>query len=142
MKKSKTPRQDTIIAARRELAAYYRVRGLSLREICEEMARSGRPGGTDKNGKAWTHPTIMNDLKTMTAEWIGNAKKDVEEHIAMQFERLESVTRSAFESQDLDLVLKSHDRIAKLLGLDQPVKIDQVQHVITHNPVEPFPEDE
>ena len=46
----------------------------------------------------------------------------IAEHHAEQLAQLREVQREAWRDKDFDLVLKAHDRIARILGTDAPTK--------------------
>jgi DNA-binding transcriptional MerR regulator len=107
------------VLARREVVARLRIRGMSVRAIAEALATNDPPFvGTDGNPLSKT--TVANDLVALREQWRTEAAATIADHQAEQLATLREVQREAWKKQDLDTVLKSHDRIAKLLGSDAP----------------------
>jgi len=108
-----------VIERRRQAVASLRLRGLSEREIAAKLPELGIRNGE----KSWCRSTINIDLTELRKEWRENAKEDTAVLIAEEQAQLFEVRRVAWENGDLETVLKSHDRLAKLLGLNAPNRI-------------------
>jgi len=121
-KKQKTASSGTI-EKRREAVAHLRVRGLSTRAIAAALAECDPPF-VRADGRPHSHTTIANDVIEIVARWRENAQRDIAEHQAEQLAVLAEVQREGWRKTDLDLVLRAHDRIARLLGTDAPEKHD------------------
>ena len=105
-KKFLKSKRQNLIAARRAKVAWYALRQYKLVQIAEEVGV--------------TAPTVCQDLKAIREEWRQSAQRDIGEHMNEQYEMLREAQHEAWKQGDIDLVLKSHDRIAKLLGTNAP----------------------
>lgn len=74
-----------------------------------------RPDGTP-----WSRGTVGNDLLAIKEEWKKRASESFDAHVAEMMASLDEIEAAAWASQNLDALLRSHDRRAKLLGLDRP----------------------
>jgi len=110
---------EQVVQARREAVARLRIRGMSLRAIPEALAANDPPF-TTADGKPLSKSTIGTDVIALLEQWRTEAAATIADHQAEQLATLREVQREAWKKQDLDTVLKSHDRIAKLLGSDAP----------------------
>lgn len=115
---SKTAASRDIVERRREVVSRLRLMGLSVREIVVKLLEKNivNPDSGEPYGKT----TIGRDLQAMRDKWRERASASISEHQAQQLARLELIQRSAFAQRDYDLALKTHDRIAKLLGTNAP----------------------
>ena len=108
------------VSRRREAVARLRLRGLSIRAIAAALPSLDPPIVNPKTHKPWSKSEIHEDLQTMSAEWRADAARDIAEHQAEQLATLREVQREAWRDKNHDLVLKAHDRIAKILGSNAP----------------------
>lgn len=106
---------------RREAVARLRVRGLSVRSIAQALATLDPPIIND-DGKPYGKSTIQADIDALREQWREDSGRAIAEHHAEQLAQLREVQREAWRDKDLDLVLKTHDRIARILGTDAPSK--------------------
>lgn len=115
---SKTAANRDIVERRREVVSQLRLMGLTVREITTKLLEEGivNPDSGEPYGKT----TIGRDLKFMREKWRERADAAISEHQAKQYAQLELIQRRAFAQRDYDLALKTHDRIAKLLGTNAP----------------------
>lgn len=72
--------------------------------------------------KPYVQATVVNDIQFLLGEWRADAAREIAEHQAEQMASLREVQREAWREKDFDLVLKAHDRIARILGTDAPTK--------------------
>jgi DNA-binding transcriptional MerR regulator len=107
------------IERRREIVARLRVRGLSHRAIAAHLATFDPPF-LNARGQPVGKNAVAEDCKILLERWRTEAAATIADHQAEQLATLREVQREAWKKQDLDTVLKSHDRIAKLLGSDAP----------------------
>ena len=112
----KTPRKDEIII-RREAIAAMRARGLTLRQIRENLKNLDPPIEV-------SHGTISRDVQIIRAEWKQKATESIDEWIARELADLDELEKQAWREKRYDLVLKIKDRRAKLLGLDKPMRTE------------------
>lgn len=106
---------------RREAVARLRVRGLSVRSIAQALATLDPPI-INEDGKPYGKSTIQADIDALREQWREDSGRAIAEHHAEQLAQLREVQREAWRDKDLDLVLKTHDRIARILGTDAPTK--------------------
>lgn len=105
--------QDSMVM-RREMVAQFRLRGMTLREISEQLAKKGIVNPSSK--ERYSDVTIMNDLEALKQEWRTNAEADISEHQARQVAEVAEIKRAAWKAQDPELALKALDREMKILG--------------------------
>ena len=118
-----TPADFDAIEKRREAVARLRLRGLTTRAIAAALVAHDPPFVND-DGKPYSKNTISKDIAVVVARWRENAQRDIAEHQAEQLAVLAEVQREGWRKTDLDIVLRAHDRIARLLGTDAPEKHD------------------
>lgn len=111
-----------IIEHRRHVVAGLRLRGLTIREIVEQLPQLGVIN--EKLGKPWSRGIIGNDLQALEAEWRARAQADIAELKARLLAELREVRRAAWAEKDHRLVLSALESESKLLGLDAPRRSD------------------
>ena len=116
-----------IIEHRREAVARLRLRGMSERTIADALPKMGVIN--PETDRPWGRTTIQRDLEAVSAEWRKNTQRDIAEHQAAQLATLNEVQAQAWTEKNLELVLKAHDRIAKLLGTNAPDNIQVDAHI-------------
>ena len=102
---------------RREAVAAMRARGLTQRQIAENLKKLTPPIEVDVS-------TVNRDLKLIRAEWKRKATESIEEWIANELADMDELEKQAWREKRYDLVLKIKDRRAKLLGLDKPMRTE------------------
>lgn len=122
-----------IIAKRREVVASLLLRGYTQRGIVEALAagyvdkttgeRVGRFLNPD-TGEAYTVGTINGDVKALRREWAKKRDEHTDLWLADELAKLAELEREAWKVRNLELVLKTIDRRAKLLGLDAPTRVN------------------
>lgn len=106
---------------RREVVARLLVRGLSERAITAALAEHGFVSPT---GRPWGRTSVQRDIEAVRQQWRAAATADIAVHVEGQLATLREVQREAWKNGDGDLVLKAHDRMAKLLGTDAAQKVE------------------
>lgn len=109
------------VVARRELVARLRVRGLTTREIAQTIFEQGF---ANADGYAYSHKTIVLDLKALRKQWAANADVSMEEHKARQLEEIQHLKRLAWTNQDGALALRAIETEMKLTGTAAAQKLD------------------
>lgn len=116
---------------RREFVARARLRGLTVRQIAEELAKHGFIG---KQGKPVSKSQVDRDLKAIVEQWKQRQSESYENHVTVTLAKLDEIERSAWSRTmvlrdgskvtvpDLEMVLKAVERRCKLLGLDKPAR--------------------
>jgi len=117
LSEQKTPTRADVIAMRREAVAAMRARGLSLRQIRENLKKLDPPIEV-------SHGTISRDVQIIRAEWKQKATESIDEWIASELADLDELEKQAWREKRYDLILKIKDRRAKLLGLDKPMRTE------------------
>ena len=92
-------------------------RGLTISEITEALTKMGNLG---KDEKPYSEATVAKDVSGLKRTWRENAQKDTAGFMGKQKNMLEQVQEQALRDKDLELALKTHDRLAKLLGINAP----------------------
>lgn len=119
----RTPSQSgTLVAQRQERVAFYALRNYSPREILDLLTEDGFLA--EDGVSPYKITTIRRDLTNLRKRWRKNADEDISQLRADQFAILQQVQKEAWQRSDLVLVLKSHDRIERLLGTARPSKIE------------------
>lgn len=110
-----------IVEIRRERIAHLRGRGLSAREIADELGKGDNKIVNPDTGEPYTHTTVLTDLKTLKSQWRKSAKIAIDEHVARQFAELQEVKRLGWQQEDGDLIVRAIGLEMKLLGtMKQP----------------------
>lgn len=112
---------DPVIDHRRRQVAALKLRGLTLREIEEALAKAGLMN--PKTGKPWDLKTVWKDVTHLQAEWKEEARKDTDDHRARLLAEIGAAKRAAWNHNDLDVVLKAIKEEKALLGVDAPLKV-------------------
>jgi hypothetical protein len=115
-------KENDAAAVRREWVARLRLRGLSTRKIARALLDVPPPDGPicQANGRPMSKTTVENDLDYLRGEWRADAVRQIDEHMQEQLALLREAQREAWQQKDVELVLRVHDRIAKLLGTNAP----------------------
>lgn len=119
-----TAKKDSI-ELRRQRVAQLRLRGLSAREIADSLAKGGADGKgrlvNPKSGEAYTHTTVLNDLKVLKAQWREASGVAIDEHQARQFAEIQEVKKLAWGNKNGQLVLHAIEKEMALIGtMKQP----------------------
>jgi hypothetical protein len=109
------------VVARRELVGRLRVRGMTTREIAQAIFEQGY---ANADGYAYSHKTIVLDLKALRKQWADNAAASMEEHKARQLEEIQQLKRLAWTNQDGALALRAIETEMKLTGTAAAQKLD------------------
>ncbi|MFA6300294.1 MAG: hypothetical protein WC642_14085 [Nocardioides sp.] len=121
-------RNEGVRLDRKRKVASLRLRGFSLREIVKALEQGGVVN--PETQKAWSQHQVYEDMLALKAEWQADAKRDYAEHMSEQLAEAREVDRAAWATKDLALVLKAMERMAKLLGLDAPDKLNVKTDVV------------
>lgn len=124
---------NDVVLKRRERVAYYRSMGFTCSEIMDKLTKEGYVN--PKNDKPWSKETVMKDFDAIREIWKEECAQSVENHRNKQLANLNLVLSSAWKEYlrkkennencvaELDLVNKTHDRISKLLGTNEPDRL-------------------
>ena len=113
------PKQAARIDHRREIVGRLRVRGLTEREIREELDKLPEYAGTSAG-------TVHNDIVAARQLWRAHAAQDIGDHAARQLAELDEVRRAAWKAGDYDGVRRALETEAKIIGTNAPEKQQQV----------------
>ena len=100
---------------RREMVAALVLRGLTLREIVEALAKKAMVN--PDTGVPYKLAAVHCDVVALRKQWKEAAVKDTEEYVARTLAELGEVKKSAWAKGRLDWVLDAHDREARLLKI-------------------------
>lgn len=118
-----------ILERRRECVARLRLQGFTERQIKDALPNLTPPVVNPQTGRGWSRTAIRADLAAVRAEWHANATRDIAQHQAEQLALLGEVQSQAWREKNLELVLKTHDRIAKLIGSNAPDRVQVDAHL-------------
>jgi hypothetical protein len=125
--------KNDAVLKRRERVAYYRAMSFTYSVIMEKLEEEGIIN--PKTQEPWSRDTIIKDMEVIRKMWKDECCQSVEIHREKQMANLDQVLSSAWQeflrkqkngencTTELDLVNKTHDRISKLLGTNEPDKI-------------------
>lgn len=116
--------QHDLIAHRRQQVARLRLRGLSIRDIAQELARPEISLTDPKTGNAYSVGTIHRDLKAIESEWREAAQADIAAWKAKQLAELAEVRRAAWLEKDLATVLSALKQEIEVIGTKAPARTD------------------
>lgn len=123
----RTRAQRDLVEARRARVAELRLRRFSTRAIAAQLADEQILN--PETEEPWSHVTVAEDLKALTAQWRRDALGDTAPIKAELWAELREVRRQAWEAKDWPTVLRALKQEAELLGLDAPLKVDLEAHV-------------
>lgn len=104
---------------RQEAVGRLRLRKASALEITEALAKE--PGYRNpRTGEPWSYATILGDIRELDEWYESQARMQTVYYRGRQLTELEELRRSAWEKEDLWLVLKTLEREAKLTGTEAP----------------------
>lgn len=127
--------QQELIARRRERVAQMRLRGMTQRQIAEELPRARQlPNGklvegiTDpKTGKPFSLGTINADIKALQQEWRESAARDTQDIMAELLAELDELKRAAWAEKNHKLVrqvivdqMKAHGMVTEKHEIEIP----------------------
>jgi hypothetical protein len=115
--KNETLSIDEVRQKRRELVSSFAVKGLSQREITEEV---GKKIVNPETGKPFSLSVIHHDIQALKREWRERAFTEFSEHVAVTLAKLDQLERESWDGKEYEMVLKVIDRKIKLLGLNAP----------------------
>lgn len=110
-----TSNRDAIIM-RREMVASLRLRGLSLREIAQALAKQNPPVVNPKTLQPYDVATIKSDIDALKSIWAENANVSIDEHQSRQLAELQELKRFAWSSKNGALALRALETEMKLVG--------------------------
>lgn len=97
---------------RREVVAKLLLRKLTQREIVDALADEGI---VDPSGEPYSLSTVHGDIRELRKIWRANAAERIEEHQSLILAELEEVKRAAWESGELDKVLRAIQQQTQIL---------------------------
>ena len=113
--------KDIIIKRRREVA-YWRLRGLTLSEIADKIAKN-KNLLNPRTGKPYSSVTIHNDIVALNEEWRAESLRDIAAYKSEQLAGIREARRKAWKDGSLTMIAKFLQMEIDLLGTDAPIKI-------------------
>jgi hypothetical protein len=110
--------QNAIIDRRRLDVAQLRLRGLTQREI-EEQLRAAKKVNP-KSGKPWSLGTINGDLAALSEQWQKEATAEIAELKAQQLAEIRAARRQAWVDKDIAQIRQLIKLEMDLLGTESP----------------------
>lgn len=130
---------------RRELVSRLKCRGLSVREITARLPKisyidpeTGRetPTINPDTGKPWSRACIQKDIDFIREQWRTRATESADEVFNRQLAELDEAIRSAWEMNDIALVMRGLKDRRELLGLGS--KTLKLEHSIDGDEMPPL----
>ncbi|MDP2662303.1 MAG: hypothetical protein Q8R28_16395, partial [Dehalococcoidia bacterium] len=119
----------SIQAGRRKLVAQLLLRQVtSVRELTRMLASSGEVNPATQ--QPWSRPVIQSDIEALDALWRRDVLKDLDSAKARILAEIREVRRLAWNSKDLKLVRGLIEDERGLLGLDAPMRIEEIVSAI------------
>ena len=113
---------NAITDHRRTLVAKLLVRGYTHRQIVSALASMGEVNPQTK--EPWALNTVHLDVQALDARWRAQASEDHDLHKGRVWSKLLEVQKDAWARHDLKTALAAIEAEAKLLGLNEPLRID------------------
>lgn len=124
-----------ITLQRRKAVSQLRLRGQSLDSIYLALAHGGKEGAgriiNPDTGRPFTRQCIADDLKKLRKQATIDVQQNVDEHKSRQFAEIQEIKRAAWSSKSPSLALQAINLEMKLLGTNEPIKINIQMEVIT-----------
>lgn len=114
---------NPMIDHRRRQVAALTLRGLTMREIEDGLAKAGLRN--ERTGKPWDLKTIWKDVNLLREQWRAEAAKDMKDHQARLLAELAEVKRTSWTGNNPEVVLKAITQERAILGADAPQKVAQ-----------------
>lgn len=111
----RTGKHKSTMEHRRHLVARLRLRGLTVREIADELA---------EQGIQCNKSTVSRDLQAIETDWRKSSMRDIAEHKAAQIAELREVRRDCWKYRDYRGIMRSLELEVRILGTDSPIQID------------------
>jgi len=115
-----TVSKQAVIDERRRHVASMRLRGMTQREIEENLPRLKIINA--ETGKPYSLGTINSDLQAIRQQWRDSATQDMAEHVARIIAELTEIKRAAWAEKSYGDILRAIEKECKILGIDSPDK--------------------
>ncbi|QDT41078.1 hypothetical protein Pan241w_11370 [Gimesia alba] len=141
----KTHLDTALIDRRRELVSRYKSRGMTVREITDQLASvkhidpvtgEEEPFWNPETGEPWTRGTVQNDINYIRQQWRERASENADEIFGEQLADLNEAIRAAWEQGDIGLVMRGLKDRRELLGLGS--KTLKLEHSIDGEDLPPL----
>ena len=121
-----------------------RVRGYTIREIAEILAKPEDEGGlrNPETGDPFSKSTIGNDVQEIEARWSAMLDASIREHRGSQVRELRLARHAAWRREDLTEVRLNIAQEAKLLGTEAPAQQVVTGQVFSTRTVRELTDDE
>jgi hypothetical protein len=106
-----------LVDARRRGVAMLLLRGMTEREIEENLPELKEPILNPHTGKPYSQPQIHRDIAFLTAQWKERAAEDIDTKKALHLAELKEVRRRGWQTSQLNVVMRSLEHEARVLGL-------------------------
>jgi hypothetical protein len=113
------------VDARRRAVAMLTLRGMTQREVEQNLPRLDPPVVNPGTGKPYSLGTINGDLQKLSREWREQAGKDTDQLKADHLARVAEVRRSAWQKGHLNVIMRALEHEAKLLGFAEDRGADE-----------------
>lgn len=125
----KTTAGQDVTAIRRQQIATILIRRprVSQRQIQDALTKQGMTNPA--TGKAWSLGTVNNDIQHIREEAAERMRRDSDQWLAEELDKLEKLEQDAWDASDRRTVLACMQRRHKLLGLDAPDRIQQTSTI-------------
>ena len=118
----KKSKHEFLVESRRKIIAHFRVRGMTLREISDELRKDGIYN--ERTGKNISEATIFLDLKDMHKKFVQQQMNSMGELKAKQLMELDEVKKACLNAGKFSDYINALKHEAKILGLDMPEVIN------------------
>ena len=110
--------QGNLMHIRRRKVAFWRLRGLTQREVCAELEKDSENGGlrNPQTGRPFVLSTINADCQFLEAQWHEEMMRELTEHREREVAELREARRAAWQGDDLGEVRLNISLEADLLG--------------------------
>lgn len=136
---------SALIDHRRELVSRLKCRGLSVREITARLPKisyvdpetgNETPTINPDTGKPWSRACVQKDIDFIREQWRSRATESADEVFGQQLAELDEAIRSAWEMNDIALVMRGLKDRRELLGLGS--KTLKLEHSIDGEDLTPL----
>lgn len=112
--------RKAVVDERRRHVASMRLRGMTQREIVENLPRLHIVNA--RTGRPYSLGIVNADLQAIHEDWRRRAAQDMADHVARILAELTEVKRAAWAEKDFNAIMRAIEKEVRIIGADSPEK--------------------